>query len=70
MLRGRRIDLNLTRSRSINFKFRGRDKDKDKDDDVAEGRHRGSRVLVGERGRVSAWSDSDDEVHIRSSSSE
>jgi len=68
MLRGRRIDLNLTRSRSINFKLRGRDKAKD--DDVPEGRHRGSRVLVGERGRVSAWSDSDDEVHIRSSSSE
>jgi len=70
MLRGRRIDLNLTRSRSVNFKVRGkRGRDRDEDQDVPEGLHGGSRVLVGERGRVSAWSDSGDEVNIRSSSS-
>ena len=64
MMRGRRIDLNLTRSRAVKFKVRGKDKDHDDDDDdVPEGRRRGSRVLVGERGRVSAWSDSDDEVY-------
>jgi len=61
MLRGRRrIDLNLTRSRSARLKL----KEKDEEDQavVQEGRHRGSRVLVGERGRVSAWSDSGDDV--------
>jgi len=56
MRRGRRIDLNLTRSRKVNFKVgRGRD-----EDDVPSGH----KVFIGERGRVTAWSPSDNEVNI------
>jgi len=61
LLRGRRLDLNLTRSRIAKFKF-NRDRDED-DDDSPQHRHGGNRVFMGERGRVTAWSSSDNEVN-------
>ena len=64
-LRGRRIDLNLERSRKVKFNVK---RDRDDDDDEGpqlRGRRRGDRVFVGERGRVTAWSEPDDEVNSR-----
>jgi len=62
MARGRRIELNLTRSQKVKFNVKRR-RDEDDDDDVSRRQSRRDRVIVSERGRVSDWSDSANEVN-------
>jgi len=62
MLRGRRVDLDLKRSHRVKFDGRRvRDREDERPEEKGQ-RRDNNRVFVGERGRVSGWSSSDNDV--------